>query len=256
MNVNIPVDDLMNEPVPLITPDNTSSNVLVLIVPPPAPRAILRLVDTAALVNKVPPLNVTLPVPKLLIFAILVVPPAKAVPPVYVLVLDKTNVPAPDLVKVPVPLKMPDNVSSKPLVSIVPPPALKAISRLVDKIALVCKVPPPNAIFPVPKLLILDMANAPALILVKSEYVLFPDKVSVPVPVLVNAPVPLIIPLKVSLKVLVLNVPPMPFKAKLLATDKAALACTLVLFNATVPVPKAVLLPIPMVPALTVVPPE
>src|SRR5262249_40148011 len=58
----------------------------------------------------VPPLRFRLPAPAAVLAFPVSVQPVKVVAPVYVLLQDKTNVPAPDMVSAPAPESIPDNV--------------------------------------------------------------------------------------------------------------------------------------------------
>src|SRR6266571_432696 len=91
-------------------------------------------------------------------------------------------------------------------VEIVPAP-VKAIPRLAArvKVAVVRSVPPPKTIFPglaapgaLPRPASAAIATAPALMVVTPEYVLAALKTTVPAPLLVNPPAPLMTPLIVS----------------------------------------------------------
>ena len=56
----------------------------------------------------------------------------------------RVSVPAPFLLRSPVPVKSPVNSESNPLVSIVPPPAFSVTARPLMIEAVVCSVPPSN----------------------------------------------------------------------------------------------------------------
>jgi hypothetical protein len=86
---------------------------------------------------------------------------------------------------------------------------------------------------------------------------LVPDSVSVPLPILVKAPVPPIVPPSVSALAWVSTVL-LPLSVMALPSDRPfAAACSVVpLAKVSPPVPRALLLPTANVPADRVVPPE
>ena len=100
--------------------------------------------------------------------------------------------PRPVLVSPPLPPMVPASVASLPLVSKVPPPALRVMARLMVKPARNCNVPPSKLSPPaaLPRLLSAATASVPALIAVPPEYVFAPDSVRVAAPVLLMDPVP------------------------------------------------------------------
>ena len=119
---------------------------------------------------------------------------------------ESVSVPAPILVSPPMPESVPPSVELLPLVSKVPPPKLSVTARFEVKPARYCKVPPPSVRVPepLPRLLSADTASVPPLIVVPPKYVLAPDSVSVPAPILVRPPMPNIVP---ENAVLVLSLP-------------------------------------------------
>ncbi len=72
----------------------------------------------------------------------------------------------------------------------VPPEAPRATLRVEDIAAVLLRVPPFSVSAPVPSALSAAIEMVPALIVVTPEYVLAPESLRVPVPVLVKAPAP------------------------------------------------------------------
>ena len=146
-------------------------------------------------------------------------PPLIVVPPKYVLAPDSVSVPAPILVSPPMPDIVPENVVlvlSLPVVSVaepsvtLPAPAsepmvwLKPSRSSVAPLATVNALPAENA-FAAPA------CSVPALTAVAPEYVLSPDSLSVPAPILVSPPLPEIVPARIAKLPLVSTVPPAEF---------------------------------------------
>src|SRR5262245_11857197 len=130
------------------------------------------------------------------------VPPLTVVAPAYVLVPDSVNVPVPVLVRLVVapwiaPLKVVE-LLSPPVVSVaavtlvlvtLPAPASEPIDELKPLRSSVAKAPTVNAL--ADENPVCDPARrVPALTLVAPAYVLLPERMSAPLPVLPNPPLP------------------------------------------------------------------
>ena len=136
-----------------------------------------------------------------LAFPLVSVPALIVVAPVYRLVPDKIKVPTPVLVKPPVPEIMPVKVVllASPTVKLaLPKLTLPVVLLATSAIEATVSLKParfqiaPSAILTAELsaiTLALPLVSVPALIVVTPEYRLVPDKIKVPTPVLVNAPV-------------------------------------------------------------------
>ena len=136
------------------------------------------------------------PVPSAAAFPKESVPAFSSVPPEKVFCPPNTSVPAPALVKLPVPLMIPFSVSVREVgVLIVPLPfrtillvkVTEAPAKSVVLFAAKVSEPDPNACE-------LPTVNPPALNVVPAAYVLAPFNVILPVPFFTRAPVPEITP--------------------------------------------------------------
>jgi hypothetical protein len=128
--VRVPAPTLMRLPGPEIVPPSVASLRFVSIVPTPfkvIARLLVNVESNPDAICKVPKLKARPPelLPRLLSVDTASVPPLIAVPPEYVLLPDKVSVPSPILARAPGPAIVPASVASLPLVSTVPPPAVR-----------------------------------------------------------------------------------------------------------------------------------
>ncbi|KDD88559.1 hypothetical protein L524_0286, partial [Bordetella bronchiseptica MBORD762] len=113
------------------------------------------------------------------------------VPPAYWLSLPSTSVPAPSLIKAPVPPIRPCQSRLAPLATdIAPLPAPMVTPRALEKLADAASVPPSSVTAPAaaPRLASRETCTVPALTVVPPPYWLSPSSTSVPWPVLTSAP--------------------------------------------------------------------
>jgi hypothetical protein len=150
--------------------------------------------------------------------------------------------PAPFLVRPPVPAMTLEITRALPLVSIVPPPAFKVIARLVEIKPSACSVPPLKLRAPPmpPSLLSLEAATVPPLIARPPVKPLSTPSVSVPAPVLVTPPVPPMAEPRVTLLPLVSTVPP----AAPIAASREEMSVVLPVAHCRPP-PLSVIVPVP-----------
>ena len=125
-----------------------------------------------------------------------------SISPVKVLPLESVNDPSPVFSNEPAPEITPEMVISLPFVLIVPFTSV-CIDIFLAKVtgAPIFKVDvPAKVMFPVPKESAVSKNRTPSDMVVAPEYVLFPDKVSVPAPVLFKPPMPVTLPETIRLR--------------------------------------------------------
>ena len=210
---SVPVPDLVSGPVPETTPDQVELKAPEWKVPPPVPNVRPRAELIAAVVSReAPPLRETV----FERFPIAVSEARETVPavierePVQVFTPPRVNVPAPAFVNVPEPETIPFQAEVPVARFNVPPEPARVRARAEVIAALANRVPPWRVTPPaaLPRRLSLAMETVPALRVRPPRKVFTPPRVSVPVPVLVSEPAPLITPFQVELRVPAAKVPP------------------------------------------------
>ena len=141
---------------------------------------------------------VTEPSPRLLLAAMLTMPPLMFTAPEFVLVPLKNSVPVFVLVRLVLPLTAPEIVSALlPVTSTVPPPVPRATVRFAVRSTfapVLCSVPfaMVRALVtePSPRCVLAPMLIVPPLMVTPPEFVFVPLRVSLPLPLFVRVPVP------------------------------------------------------------------